>query len=81
MLHDRYGSRRWCIRHRVPCVLRAEVVASRAIVRAADEHAALQVISTVCEEDLRRLGFRSGHARKLMLHLSTLYAFVAAACH
>jgi hypothetical protein len=36
------------------------------------------VISTLREEDLRLLGFRSGHARKLMLHLSTLHAFAAA---
>ncbi len=32
----------------------------------------LQVFLTLCEDDLRRLGFRSGHARKLMLSLSTL---------
>jgi hypothetical protein len=37
------------------------------------------VISTLCEDDLRRLGIRSGHARKLMLHLSTLHAFAAIA--
>jgi hypothetical protein len=47
--------------------------------RVVDGRAVRQVISTLCEDDLRRIGLRSGHARKLMLHLSAFRYFAAAA--
>jgi len=38
----------------------------------------MQVLNTMCEEDLLQLGFKSGHARKFTMHLHSLVALCVA---